>query len=354
MSPRVFVSHSHKDAGSYSALCLALDSCSISRWDVKHLTVGASLADGLRAAIDSCDVCVFLATSNSVISEWCHAELGAFWGASKRVLVFLAEPSLTETQLPPQFRGHLVTDDASRLVEAIRTSETGPVGILSNGYFVNLGPMQVRVAFGRLELVGDNGEDCLLALPANEFFDDECIGDKRSALGAFIQHHFPDRVSDLQALVASALAGEVTNQVEKYPGQSAASYGIGKCAYLINPFDKPMRLAMVAVTTQRANAGLQAQASYVFEAAVSLSRLMANRRLTRLYLPAIGSGYGGLKPEAALITLLLAFAELHGKLGHRHLREINIVVYRPSPDSNPSISESFVRRALKFAADNFS
>ena len=161
-------------------------------------------------------------------------------------------------------------------------------------------------------------------------------------------------MSDLQALVASALAGEVTNQVEKYPGQSAASYGIGKCAYLINPFDKPMRLAMVAVTTQRANAGLQAQASYVFEAAVSLSRLMANRRLTRLYLPAIGSGHGGLKPEVALITLLLAFAELHGTLGHRHLREINIVVYRPSPDSNPSISESFVRRALMFAADNFS
>lgn len=354
MSPRVFVSHSHKDAGTYSALCLALDQSSISRWDVKHLSVGLSLADGLRAAIDACDVCVFLATTNSVDSEWCHAELGAFWGASKRVIVFLAEPSLTEAQLPPQLRGDLVTDDASRLIEGIRTHKTGPVGIMSDGYCVTLGSLHVRVAFGRLELMVEPGEDCLLALPANEFFDDECIDDQRSALGAFVQYHFPGRVLDLQALVATALAGEVSNQVDKYPGQAAASYGIGKCVYLVNPLDKRMRLAMVAVTTQRANAGLQAKASYVFEAALSLSQLMANRRLTRLYLPVIGSGHGGLKPEVALTCLLLAFSELQRQLGHHHLREINIVIYRSSSDAVPAISESFVRSVLKFAADNFS
>jgi TIR domain len=354
MSPRVFVSHSHRDAGSYSALCLALDHSSIRRWDVRNLSVGLPLAEGLRAAIDACDVCVFLATTNSVNSEWCHAELGAFWGATKRVIVYLAEPSLTEEQLPPQFRGDLVTDDATRLIEAIRTHQSGPVRILSDGYCVNLGSLHVRAAFGRLELMGEFEEDCLLALPANEFFDDECIDDKRSALGAFVQYHFPGRTLDVQALVATALAGEVANQVDKYPGQVAASSGIGKCVYLVNPLDKLMRLAMVAVTTQRANAGIQARASYVFEAALSLSQLMANHRLTRLYLPVIGCGHGGLKPEVALICLLLAFVELQGQLGHRHLREINIIIHRPTPDAVPAISESFVRSVLKFVAENIS
>lgn len=354
MSPRVFVSHSHKDAGTYSALCLALDQSSISRWDVNKLSVGLSLADGLRAAIDACDVCVFLATTNSVNSQWCHAELGAFWGGAKRVIVFLAEPSLTEAQLPPQLRGDLVTDDASRLIEGIRTHKAGPVGITPDGYCVTLGSLHVRVAFGRLELMLEPAEDCLMALPANEFFDDECIHDNRSALGAFVQHHFPGRTLDLQALVAAALAGKVSSQVDKYPGETAASYGIGKCVYLENPLEKRVRLAMVAVTTQRANAGLQAKASYIFEAALSLSQLMANHRLTRLYMPVIGSGHGGLKPETGLICLLLAFSELQKQLGHRHLREINFVVYRPNSDAVPIISESSARNLLKFAAENFS
>ena len=87
---------------------------------------------------------------------------------------------------------------------------------------------------------------------------------------------------------------------------------------------------------------------------MALSQLMANSRLTRLYVPTLGGGHGGLKPDVSLLSLLLAFAELRGRLGHVHLREVNIIVFRSSPESSPSVSESVARRALTFAANSFS
>ena len=83
------------------------------------MALGESIADRLRRAIDACEVCVFIATRRSVESPWCLAELGAFWGAGKRVLLFMADPDLNETSLPPQFNGILRADSGLALIEAI-------------------------------------------------------------------------------------------------------------------------------------------------------------------------------------------------------------------------------------------
>ncbi len=114
-----FISHSHKDEASYSALCLALDGAKVPRFDVAELAPGLSLADQLRAVIEKCEVCIFLATRRSIQSRWCLAELGAFWGAGKRAIVYVADPDLTETDIPPQFQGNLRTASAQQLVAAV-------------------------------------------------------------------------------------------------------------------------------------------------------------------------------------------------------------------------------------------
>lgn len=66
------------------------------------MAIGQSLADQL---VRTCEACVFLATKCSVDSAWCMAELGAFWGAGKQVIVSLAEAAVREAQLPVQFPG---------------------------------------------------------------------------------------------------------------------------------------------------------------------------------------------------------------------------------------------------------
>jgi len=115
-----FISHSHEDQAAYSSLCPALDGARVPRWDVTQLFPGQPLAEQLRRAIEHCDVCIFLATRRSLQSTWCLAELGAFWGAGKRVIVYLADPEVKESELPPQLQGNLWTKDARQLVNAIK------------------------------------------------------------------------------------------------------------------------------------------------------------------------------------------------------------------------------------------
>ena len=111
-----FISHSHDDGGIYSTLCLALDAAKLSRWDPTTMSSGKSLGEQLRDAIHECYACVFVATRNSIASRWCLAEAGAFWGAGKRIILFMGESGLTDTDLPPQFKGSLWTSDAGRLM----------------------------------------------------------------------------------------------------------------------------------------------------------------------------------------------------------------------------------------------
>jgi len=350
MTTQVFISHCHEDKAAYSALCLAIDNSHVSRWDVSKLAIGHPLADGLCDAIEQCDLCVFVATSRSLESRWCLAELGAFWGAGKRVIIYLADSAVDESDLPPQFRGNLWTNDAAKLMDAIKGADVSSVQQTPDGYSVKLGGMRITVSLGRIEECDCNASDCLVALPANEFFDDECIHDSNSALGAFMQRHFENRIPAIQTLVSDQLAGKPSEDVEKTPGHVAKSYGIGTCVYLYKPLSLDLRVAMIAVTTQRADIGLRADASYIFEAAETLHRIMANYRLSRLQIPIIGSGHGGLRGEVSLVTMLIAFGELNRRVSARAIRDVNIVVFKRDAATDASVSSATIRRTLDFAS----
>ena len=119
----VFISYSNKDEAFYNTLTLALKGAKIQLWSVDSLESGASLSEQLRAAIERCEICVFLATQHSIKSQWCLAEIGAFWGAGKRVIVYLADPDLNEDDIPPQFKGNLYEKNPLKLVQAIRKAQ---------------------------------------------------------------------------------------------------------------------------------------------------------------------------------------------------------------------------------------
>lgn len=124
----VFVSHSHADEGVYSTFTLLLDGREVERWDYEDMAIGRPVADQLREAIRYCDACVFLATKSSLASPWCMAELGAFWGAGKPVMVFLAEQDVAEADIPVQFQGTLWTRDANRIIAAIGVGAKSTTG----------------------------------------------------------------------------------------------------------------------------------------------------------------------------------------------------------------------------------
>lgn len=100
-----FISHSFENKPEFENVADALELRGVAYWNPAEIKPGASLREQLRAAIERCEVCIFLATRKSIESSWCGAELGAFWGTGKPVIVYLAEASLTEDELPQIVQG---------------------------------------------------------------------------------------------------------------------------------------------------------------------------------------------------------------------------------------------------------
>ena len=84
------------------------------------------LAEQLRESIRDCEACVFVATHNSVSSTWCAAELGAFWGAGKNVMIYVADSSLKDEQLPKQFAGWLLVRNLFKVASDIKALASAP------------------------------------------------------------------------------------------------------------------------------------------------------------------------------------------------------------------------------------
>lgn len=147
----VFISHSQQDVAPFSSLCLAFDGAHIAYWDPNKMEQGMSLSGQLRKAIQECELCVFLATKRSLDSKWCSAEVGAFWGAGKRVIVYLADADVSEALLPPQFQGDLWTRDARSVMDTVRAvleteeSKRAPTAA------------QFRAACCKIQMVNDKG-----------------------------------------------------------------------------------------------------------------------------------------------------------------------------------------------------
>ena len=115
----VFISHSDKDKSEFDNIADALTEAGIPHWDPVTMLPGETLSEQLHNAITGSELCIFVATHNSLESAWCGAELGAFWGTGKRVIIYLADSSLKEHP-PPQFEGYLLESRIKKVVEAVK------------------------------------------------------------------------------------------------------------------------------------------------------------------------------------------------------------------------------------------
>jgi hypothetical protein len=116
----VFISHSFENKAEFDNIADALEQKGIEYWKPGTLKAGSLLSEQLRQSIVEAELCVFVATRHSLGSSWCGAELGAFWGADKPVVIYVAEASLSEDEMPKQFKGHLFERRIARVVEAVQ------------------------------------------------------------------------------------------------------------------------------------------------------------------------------------------------------------------------------------------
>jgi CheY-like chemotaxis protein len=112
----VFISHAFENRPEFDNIAEALTQADVQYWNPADVKPGGSLRDQLRQAVEHCPVCIFVATHRSLASSWCGTELGAFWGAAKPVIVYVADSSLSDDQLPPVVQGDVWERRISRVV----------------------------------------------------------------------------------------------------------------------------------------------------------------------------------------------------------------------------------------------
>jgi hypothetical protein len=225
---------------------------------------------------------------------------------------------------------------------------------LKTGFGTKISNTEINIMFGRLENISDELEESMVVLPANEFFDDECINDKKSALGAYVNHKFTNQTKQVKDLIAEELSGFESREVEKEAGVKQDSFGVGTGVFLKRPMDSRQPILFLSVTTKRAGEGLQAEMSYIFQAVRKIQNIAADHRIDSVCVPVMCSGHGGLRKEVALFGLLLAICDSVTKSHGHHVRKFNVVVFQSAESSKPSISRIVAKRLLRIATGMFS
>lgn len=207
---------------------------------------------------------------------------------------------------------------------------------------------EVRVINGRLQDQTPEA-NAAIVLPCNEYFDDKCIGDSKSALGAYINHVFDGQIEAFTSLVKNECHTKLGagSPQQKTEDECAQSFGAGRCILLSKPLGRSMSIALISTTTQRAGQGLASRISHQFDGMRELLSKLADARLTEAIMPVMGAGHGGIDPPLALVGLLIAIAEA-ARYGHgsQRLKRVTVVVFKRDESTPPQVASTVVRRAL--------
>lgn len=221
-------------------------------------------------------------------------------------------------------------------------------GLKNDGLSVKIERACINIHFCKIEEV-EKKEDAVVVLPANEYFDDECIKDIKSSLGAYVDKHFKNQISEFQKIVADELSNRNVPMTEQYKRDGEGlqnSYGIGTCILLQKPINTSEKVLLVSVTEQRAGLGLYSNISFVYKAVSGVYKKATDNRIKNIYVPLLGSGHGGLNKRIALLSLVTAFTELIEKDRGNKIQTLNIVIYKNGKDVD--IDRKIVRKILKF------
>lgn len=192
------------------------------------------------------------------------------------------------------------------------------------GFKVAIGGYQLNINFDDIKNVDCSDTQSAIILPMNDTFDDECINDPKSSLGAFIQKNFPKGIKDIQGLIANELKNTKHETLD-----NTKAYPINTVIYLDGPLGSNQHIVLVSVTTKRKNEGIKSDPSYISKGILEVFKFSADKKLAKLYMPVLGSGHGGVNFSVALYSLLLEILYNLKYNKFHHVKEINVIIYDP-------------------------
>jgi hypothetical protein len=181
---------------------------------------------------------------------------------------------------------------------------------LGKGFVVNIGKEHtIQFVNGNLANVSCNKHE-VIVLPVNDTFDSPCLNDDRSATGAFIIKHFPTGLKDIF---------ELLQKEKKISGNTMI-------IPLSNILGRECNL-FFAAATEIANGKISSNPERIERVLKSVFDLAAKNRFSKIYMPVIGTGHGGMDVSAAILLIVAAFVHYCSQ-GDCHLvKNLTIIIF---------------------------
>lgn len=391
--PSVFVGSSSEGKKFAIAVQAALQpDAEVITWDQGVFAPGQTLIENLIAALSRFDFAVLILTPDDLVQyrsteafgprDNVIFELGLFMGRLGRDRTFILQQSGSGLKIPTDLSGVTtgsydwpredknykaavapVSEDIRDRIQSLGKRDDSLRGDAFAGldrmvvqerdgvFSSNVGGCEIRVVAGRLEDYPTTNRT-VIVLPCNEYFDDECAHDTRSALGAYVNKVFPGRVDAFVSCIKSECVKRLGPGVEQQMKEDkrALSFGAGRAVLLPSLLGSDVPVGLLSTTTQRAGQGLIARTSFLFGGICELVTRLVDERLNDVVMPVLGAGHGGMDPATAFVSLILALAEATRYApGGRPLRRVTVVLFKRDEASTQQVDPVVVRRALALA-----
>lgn len=351
MKPRVFVGSSTEQLALAYAIqgCLAHDA-EVTIWTQGVFDLSKSSLESLLGVLDRVDYGVFVFAPDDIVTmrgkEMNAArdnvvfELGLFIGRLGRGSGFIVAPRGHSLHLPTDLLGTTpALYDATRAAKEpeaalghacneirriITRPGAGSVTRIGNGFRLLLSPgHSLDLVTEAIQSASPDPDYGAIVLPANTSFDDACIRDAKSALGAYFLTHFAAHISEVQSLVTT----ELTHTASAASGSD--TYPPGTVVYLDRPLGSKHRIIIAAVTEKIAGAGIRADTLSLIAALKGVMRVAVDRRVTDLWMPVMGTGHGGLAFSVALTMIVVQLSNGILREGYHSIQRVVVTVHDP-------------------------
>jgi len=181
---------------------------------------------------------------------------------------------------------------------------------LGKGFKVNIGKEHtIQFVNGNLANVSCSNHE-VVVLPVNDTFDNPCLIDARSATGAFIKQHFPTGSEQIFSKL----------QEEKKSAGNAMTISIS------DPLGQQCNLFFTAAT-ELLNGKISSNPERIERALKSVFDIAAEKRFSKIYMPVIGTGHGGMDVSAAILLIVAAFVHYCSKGDCHIVKNLTIVIF---------------------------
>lgn len=201
---------------------------------------------------------------------------------------------------------------------------------LKKGINLCYGETSLSIQLGKIEEAIIKSDNAAFVLPSNTSFIDDCIRDKKSAMGAIFHKFFIDKIEYATTDIKDILekSGHKPDDSGYYPASTTI--------ILSEKYDKVAKCILTASTVKQDKIGFQTRPDFICECIRQVFEITSDKKIDTLLTPIFGSGRGGLDINDALFFMIGAIKFYAHKF--HHIKNISIFVIETD---GPKIKDIF-------------